>query len=239
MKRKLTFILASLMVMSNLVQSQTLDEVLKKYFAAIGQDKVLTINTLRTTGKMIQGGIEIPFSQIAKRPGSFRVEGTFQGLTFIQTYNGKEGWSLNPFSGSTEPQPFTDNEMKAMRYQADFDGMLWNWKEKGYTVTLDGNEDMEGTSCIKVKLTTKEDDTFLYYLDSDSYIMLRTNTKIKVQGTETESDTYFSNYMQVEGMAMPGKLDTKVNGQLVSTVVTDKVEINIELDNALFEKPGK
>ena len=61
---------------------------------------------------MIQGGIEIPFIQMAKRPDKVRVEGTFQALTFIQTYNGKEGWSLNPFAGVTDPQPMTEDELK-------------------------------------------------------------------------------------------------------------------------------
>ena len=83
--------------------------------------------------------------------------------------------------------------------------MLWNWKEKGYTVTFDGKEDMEGTSCFKIKLVTKEGDSFTYYIDSDSYMMFRSNTKMKRMGNETESDTYYSNYMMVEGIAVPGK----------------------------------
>lgn len=239
MEKKLALILVSLLVMSNLARSQTLEEVLKKYFAAAGQEKVLTVNSIKASGKMIQGGIEIPMITMMKRPDFVRVEGTFQGLTFIQTYNGKEGWNLNPFAGSTTPQPFTEDETKAIRYQADMDGMLWNWKEKGYTVSLEGTEDMEGTSCFKVKLVTKDGDSFTYYFDSDSFMMLRTNSKIKVQGNDRELDSYFSNYMQVEGMALPGKLDVKMKGQLVQTIITDKAEINIELDNSLFEKPSK
>jgi hypothetical protein len=239
MKKKLIFILVSLLVMSNLVRSQTLDEVLLKHFAAIGQEKLTTINSVKTSGKIVQGGIEIPFIQMAKRPDFIRVEGTFQGLTFIQTYNGKEGWSLNPFAGSTVPQPFTESEMKSMRYQADIDGMLWKWKEKGYTTTLEGTEDMEGTSCFKVKVVSKDGDSFTYYLDSDSYMMLRTNTKMKVQGNDSESDSYYSNYLKVEGIAVPAKVDVKVNGQIVTTMITDKVELNLELDNSLFEKPAK
>lgn len=239
MKKKLNVILVSLLVMSNLVQSQTLEDVLKKYFEATGQEKLLTVNSIKASGKMVQGGIEIPFMQMTKRPDLVRIEGTFQGLTFVQTFNGKEGWNLNPFAGSTTPQPFTDDQMKSTRYQADMDGMLWNWKEKGYTVTMEGNEDMEGTSCFKVKLATKDGDSFTYYIDSDSYMMLRTNSKIKVQGNDSESDSYYGNYMQVEGLSVPGKVDVKVNGQLVITMITDKVEINSELDNSLFEKPSK
>jgi outer membrane lipoprotein-sorting protein len=238
--KKIAFLFTALMLVSGtFLSAQSLDDVLKEHFAAIGQEKLLKVTSVKTTGKLVQSGLEIPFIQMSKRPDCVRVEGTFQGLSFIQTFNGKEGWNLNPFAGVTDPQPMTDDELKNMKYSGDIDGMLWNWKDKGYTVTLEGKEDMEGTSCFKVKLATKDGDVFTFYLDAESYMMIRSNTKIKVQGNETESDTYFSNYMQVEGLAMPGKVDTKVNGQIVMTIVTDKVEVNTELDKALFEKPVK
>lgn len=239
MKNTLKILSVLFLVTTIPVQSQSLDDVLKQHFSAIGQDKLLKVNTQKATGKIIQNGVEIPFTQLAKRPDKVRVEGTFQALTFVQTYNGKEGWSVNPFAGVTDPQPMPEDALKSMKYQSDIDGMLWNWKEKGYTVTLDGKEDMEGTSCYKIKLTTKDDDSFVFYIDSDSYIMIRSNTKIKVMGNESESDTYYSNYIQVEGIAVPGKIETKMNGQLAATVVIDKVELNIDLADSLFEKPTK
>lgn len=238
MKKSTAFFTVLFLVLGTTLPAQSVDEILKEHFSAIGQDNLLKMNTQRLSGKMIQSGLEIPFIQMGKRPAKVRVEGTFQDLTFIQTFNGKEGWSINPFAGVTDPQQMTEDDLKSMHYQADMDGMLWNWKEKGYTVTFDGKEDMEGTSCFKLKLDTKEGDAFTFYIDSDSYIILRTNTKMKIMGNEMETDTYYSNYSMVEGIAVPGKIDTKMKGQLMGTLVIDKVEMNIELDDALFEKPA-
>ncbi len=238
MKKCTLLLTVLLLAFANSLQSQSLEEILKDHFSAIGQDNIMKVNDQKLTGKMVQGGIDIPFIQMSKRPEKVRVEGTFQDLTFIQTYNGKEGWSMNPFAGVTDPQPMSEDDLKGMHYQADMDGMLWNWKEKGYTVTSDGNEDMEGTPCYKIKLETKEGDSFTYYIDSDSYIMLRSNSKMKMMGNEVESDTYFSNYMMVDGIAVPGKIETKMNGQLMGTIIIEKVELNQGLDDALFEKPG-
>ena len=239
MKKLTAFLTVLFLVIGNSVMSQSLDDILKEHFTAIGQDNILKVNTQKFSGKMIQGGVEIPFIQMAKRPDKIRVEGTFQGLTFIQTFNGKEGWSLNPFAGVTDPQPMSDDDLKGMHYQADMDGMLWNWNEKGYTVAFDGKEDMEGTSCFKIKLDTKEGDSFTYYIDADSYLMLRTNSKMKIMGNETESDTYYSNYMMTEGIAVPAKIETKVKDQLMATLVIEKVEFNTDIDDTLFEKPVK
>lgn len=238
MKRTIVSLAVALAVLTPLA-SQTLDEVLKNHFNAIGQEKVLNVKDMAITGKMVQMGIEIPFSQFLARPGMIRVEGTFQGLTFIQTFNREEGWSLNPFAGQSEPQPFGEDELKSMKYQSDMDGMLWNWKEKGYEVILDGTETVEGTECFKVRLTTPDGDVFTSFIDTEDYLLLRQNSKVKVQGNEAESDSYFSNYLKEGGMVFPGKTETRMNGQTVMTIVVEKVSIDTGLDPAIFEKPGK
>lgn len=236
--KKITTLLSVLLLGTGItLTAQSLDDVLKDHFSATGQDNLLKTNSQKVTGKMVQSGLEIPFVQMTKRPGKVRVEATLQNLTLIQTFNGTEGWTINPFAGVTDPQPMSEDEVKSMKYNSDMDGMLWNWKEKGYTVTLEGEEDMEGTPCSVIKIVTGTGDTFTYYIDSDASIMLRSNTKMMMMGNESESDTYFSNYMMVDGIAVPGKIETKMQGQVVMTLIVDKVEMNIDFDDSLFEKP--
>ena len=239
MKKTVTFLLVILLAAGSALRSQTLDEILKKYFAATGQDSLLKINCMKTTGKFIQGGIELPFTQIVCRPLSIRMEISFQGLTMIQAYNGKDGWSINPFSGATTVQPMSDDDLKQMNYSADMDGMLWKAAEKGYKLSYEGKDDMEGTDCYILKVVTKADDVFKYYIDSDSYILLKVNSKVKVMGNESESDTYFSNYRMIGGMAIAGKSESKMNGQLMNTMVTDKVETGFKADSTSFNRPKK
>ena len=69
--------------------------------------------------------------------------------------------------------------------------------------------------------------------------MLRTNSKIKIMGNESEADSYYSNYMQIHGMAVPGKVENKVHDQLMGTIVIDTLDLNMVLPDSLFEKPAK
>lgn len=238
MKKTLLLTACLLLVTGGSLISQTLDEVLAEHFSATGQDNLLKVNSQKVTGKVIQSGLEIPFIQYAKRQGKVRIEVTLQGLTLIQTFNGTEGWVINPFAGVTTPQPMTEDQLRSMKYQSDSDGMLWNWKEKGYLVTLEGQEDMEGTSCFKLKLVTEPGDVFTFWIDADSYILLRQNAKMTVMGNESENDTYFSNYSMVEGIAMPGKAESKMQGQLVMTMIFEKIELNPDLEDTIFDKPS-
>jgi len=218
-------------------KAQTLDDILKAHFDATGQDALLKVEGYKITGKLYQGGIEIPIESYTKRPGKIRFQGTFMGMTFVQTFNGSEGWELNPFQGSTTPEPMSADALDDMKLSADIDGFLWNWKEKGYLVTYEGTEDVEGTPCYKIKVVVKNEDVYYVYIDQDSYMLLRTNSKTMVQGVEVESDTYYSNFMLVDGIAFPGKSEIKYSGQTALSFTFEKYELNVAILDGLFEKP--
>ena len=220
------------------LQAQDLKTVLTEHFAATGAEAQSKLQSFTTTGSLNQSGIDIPFKQIQMRPGKFRLEGTFQGLTFIQTYNGTEGWSLNPFGMSSEPEPIPADQLDDLKLQADMDGMLWNWESKGYEVSLDGTEDVEGTSCYKISIVTPDTSTFVQYIDAESYILIKSKSKTKMMGVDVESETYFSNYFVQDGIAIPGRVENRYNGMTGEVISITKVEYNLAYDDALFNKPG-
>ena len=90
-----------------------------------------------------------------------------------------------------------------------------------------------------VKAVSKDGDTFKYYMDVDSYVVLKMNSKVKMQGQEVESDTFMSNYQEGEGFVYAGKIETRMGGQVTAIIVIDEMLIGVEMDDSLFEKPTK
>lgn len=221
------------------LQAQELTDILKEHYKAVGAEKLSNMTSVTTTGKLNQAGLDIPFKQIAMRPNMFRVEGTFQGLTFIQTFNGSEGWSLNPFGMSADPEPVPADQLDDMKLQSDIDGMLWNWKAKGYSVTYEGEEDVEGTPCYKIRVETDSSNIFTEFLDQDSYMIIKSASKTNMMGVDVESETFYSNYMQVEGIAFPGKIENRYNGNTGEVITVETVEFDLEYRGDLFDKPAK
>lgn len=217
--------------------SQSLNKVLKEYFNTVGQDKLVKCETVKATGKIEQMGIEIPFIMYNKRPNHYRTEGTFQGITFIQAFDGKEGFTINPFTGSSEPQPLSPEEISNMKVQADIDGILWDYKKKGNTVTLEEDQDVEGTPCYTIKVQTPDSNTYFYFIDKETYMNIKTTSKIKVQGSEVESEAFMSNFIQVDGIAFPGKIENKYQGETTLVIIIDSYELNGALDDSLFVLP--
>src|SRR5436190_20093781 len=74
----------------------TVDSLIAKNLEARGGlDKIKAVQTMRMTGKMMMGpGMEAPMIIEMKRPANMRIEFTFQGMTGVQAYDGKSGWSL-------------------------------------------------------------------------------------------------------------------------------------------------
>lgn len=237
-KIKLLAVFFIAIIATQSISAQSLENVLKDHFEAIGQKKLQKVESITTFGKINQSGIDIPFVQITARPNLFRVQGTFQGLTFIQTYNGTEGWTVNPFANTIEPEAIPADQLKELKVQADMDGILWNWKKKGYTATLDGTEDVEGTTCFKITVNVPDAGSYTSFIDNDSYMIIKTKTKTEMMGNDVESESFYSNYMQVDGIVFPGKIENRYNGVTSESILIESVVLDKEYENNIFDKEG-
>ena len=217
--------------------TQTVDEILAEHFAVIGQEKLLQTETFSTKGKIMQGQFEIPFTSYHKRPMSFKSEASFQGMEIITAYDGESGWSINPFAGNSDPQPMTKEQTDRMTLQADFDGIFYNYKEKGYEIEFVGTEELDDIEVYLLKLTRPNGDVITSYIDSEEYVLLKSISKMNVQGVETEAETIFSNYTYINEMLSPLSIETQVNGETVMQMVFDEIIYDVDIDDSIFEMP--
>ena len=241
MKKFILLLIAGMFFSITYIKAQeaTLDDVLSSYFKAIGTEKMKDWQTITSTGKSVFGGQEFPFKLIQKRPGKLRVEADVQKMKMVQAFDGEKGWSVMPWSGSTDPQDMTADQAKEMKRQSDPEGQLYHWKEKGSKAELIGKEEMEGTSAYKIRLTLADGDVEDMYIDAETYVPLKMAAKTKVQGNETEGEAYFSNYKEFNGVLMPTTITNKMKEQVVSQMVIDKIEFNLPVSDSLFMKPVK
>jgi len=226
-----------MMIFASLSFAQTVDEILEQHFAAIGQEKLLTTNTMSAKGKIIQGQFEIPFTSFQKRPMNFRSDAEFQGMKISSGFDGTQGWSVNPMMGSTDPQPMTEEQIDRMKIQSDYDGLLYNYKEKGYTVEFTGKETVDDIETYVLKLTRPNGDVITSYIDAENFVMLKMKSKLKMQGVETEAETIFSNYKFVNEILIAHSMETKVNGETMMQMVLEEVTYNTDIPDSMFMMP--
>ena len=123
--------------------------------------------------------------------------------------------------------------------QADMDGGLGNYKDRGYTVEYLGEEDVEGTACYKLRMDTKEDIVIDYYFDKEYFLVVKQGNTITMDENVIESDTYMSDYQEVGDLIIPFAIETRMGDVVANNIVFETVEQNIDVDETIFAMPEK
>ena len=222
------------------VSAQTAEEIIAKYIKTIGgSEKIEAIKTLRRRGKFTGGGgFEAVVIQENKRPEMARQEFTIQGMTGVNAYDGKTGWKIEPWQGKKDAEPLGEEELKEMQVNADFDGALVKYQEKGNKVEFVGAEPVEGTDAFKLKVTLKNGDVRYYFMDTDYYVPIKIESKVMVRGAEREFETSLGDYKEVAGVYLPHSFESGVKGSPNKSQITfEKIEANVALDDSRFKQP--
>jgi len=237
---------AALIVSAGFAQNEnqpTVDELVSKNIEAKGGATALqNLQSLRLTGKMLvrQGQIELGYLETKKRPDDVRIEGSLQGMTQIEAYDGKEGWRVSPFFGRKDPEHISADDVKALVEDAEIDGPLIDWKAKGSTVEYLGTEDVDGTPAHKLKVVRKNGDVSFVYLDPDHFLEIRVVTGRMRHGAYEEVETDLGDYEKAGGVFVPTSIESGRKGaQDKQRIVIDKVEANVPVDDTIFQFPGQ
>lgn len=222
--------------------AQSLDEVLAKYAEARGGlGKVKALKSLRMTGTMTVGpGLEAPITMEMKRPKNMRLEFTLQGMTGVQAFDGQTAWAIMPFMGKKDAEALPEDQAKMAEEQADFDGVLIDYKEKGHTVELVGKEPVEGTDAYKLKVTLKGGDVRYVYLDAEYFLEIRTEGTRTVRGSQVDFEASIGDYKEVDGLMFAHSIESGAKGSPQKQKMTvTTIELNPDLDDARFKMPAK
>jgi hypothetical protein len=219
--------------------AQTADELIAKSLEARGGlDKLKAIQSIRMTGKMSMGPMDLPMVIEMKRPHSFRADITVQGTAAVQAYDGTTAWGISP-TGTGQAEPMPADAAKEMADQADIDGALVDYRAKGHQVELVGKEKVEGSDAYKLKVTKKDGDVEYYFLDADSYLPVRVEAKRTIRGTEIEGESTIGDYKEAGGFLWPYSIQNGAKGRPEKQSITvEKIEINPSLDDARFQMPA-
>lgn len=252
MKNLLSALLNSLIIgliaiMPFQLKAQTADEIIETYFENTGgREAWSSLKGIRINAKVNQGGLEIPLEIVQMADGRTYTKITFQGMTIMQgVYDGTTSWNTNFQTMKAEK---TDEETTYnMALEAkNFPDAFLNYKEKGYTVELMGNETIDGAETFKIKLTKSPmkvdgnmvDNVSFYYFESENMVPIAVDTEVQMGpqkgaiGRNTMSD-----YQEVEGLFFPFAMSQGLKDGPSQAIQIESIELNPEIDEAAFTFP--
>lgn len=244
--KKLTQLFSILMltfltVTTTQAQDVSIDDLLKNYFENIGgEEEWKKIKSMTISGSTSAQGMTMPLTVQSMEPTYFKMEMDIQGKKFIQAYDGKDGWMLNPFAGGTEAQKMDEEQSKQFKKQKFQDEFI-DYKGKGHKVEVAGMEEIDGTETIKVKMTKKEGDVVFYFFDSENFVPIMVRSFVDSGPMKGQSaEMYMSDYQEVDGLMLAHTTEQKVGGNTVFSMTADKIVLNPEsMDASAFTFPGE
>ncbi|MEO6214117.1 MAG: hypothetical protein ABIP65_10870 [Vicinamibacterales bacterium] len=232
-----------------LTYAQTVDELVTRHVDARGgYEKLKAVKTLKMTRTVATPFSSVTLIVLKKRPNLIRWEQTPQGQTqaIPRAINATAAWDTvagGKVVPRAEPMATEGREI-----DGDFDGLLVDWKEKGHLVAFEGREPSTGGDMFKLKVTTQSGAIRYVYLDAKSGLEVRQTGRVALgPDPKTKAMRYndvsftFSDWKVVDGVRFPFAIDEERTGGGITqsfATFTDKIEVNVPVDDAIFAVPS-
>jgi len=226
--KRLFFILTGLTIMS-VINSQSLDEIVKRYTFANKLDKVSSLKTIKITGNMSIMGMQMPMTMWMKNPNKIKTVTSMNGQEMIQVYDGVKGYTVNPMAGSTSPVEMTAEEIKQIIRTNMFQNYMAEYLKNGQ-LSLAGDENVNNKPAHKLKATIEGGTVVNLFIDKSSYLMV----KISTNSSGMTIDAFPSDYKETNGFLIPMKTSTTAQGMQFVMNFTN-VEVDIPVDDSVFK----
>lgn len=238
--RHAVIVLVAVSCLSVFADAQTAEELVNKNIQAKGGlEKMKAIHSARITGKLNAGGGFIAsVGEEKMRPNLVRQTFSLQGMTAIQAYDGSTGWQIQPFGGHKDPELMGEDDLRDLVLDADFDGPLVDYQEKGNSVEYLGHDVVDGDDALRLKVTLKNGDILYYYLDPDTFLEIRRESQQFIRGSIREHALEMGSYKPVNGVMYPYSISEgpKSNPNAQATTI-EKIEVNVPIPVSDFALP--
>jgi outer membrane lipoprotein-sorting protein len=212
-------------------KTESADAVIQKHIDAVGGSKNWDkIKTVKLTGGINQGGMEITMVQTIANNKGMRLDISAMGQNGYMIVTPNEGWMYMPFAGQTKPEPIPADQLKIQKGNLDFKSNQLVDKSLIAKSSMDGMDTINSIPCYKLKVTGNDGNDQVCYIDAKTYYLVR--TEVKIQDQEM-SITYSDFKKQPEGIIFPMTMATAQGD-----IKYKSIEINKPIDDKVFTKPA-
>ncbi len=236
MKKSFLILMAILFSSAVFAQYLTLNQILTNYYKVNNIEKMKEVNTIVVKGTSINMGQSFPFTIYKKRPYNFRLEVPIQGTSMLQIYNGDKGWIVTPWT-SKPIKEMTKKQLESFKRESDFEGPLYNWKQKGNKLELLTKEKMDDKEVYQLQLTSKDSSVTYYYIDAKKFVVLKTRSIKTIKGQKVETEKVFTDFQKDGGFMFAHSIKVIANGHVNQTMKITSVQYDVPVDDKLFAKP--
>lgn len=219
------------------LMGQTLDEIINAHIEAHGgAEKWEQVNSMKITGKFTAFSIEDDFMAIKTKDGKYYSELSLGDKRVTEAFDGKKGWTIDPWHEILFPRELNINEINAFLQKSEFFTPFYKYKERGLTAELKGKENFEGTDVWVIKLTRPNGNWETWYLDAETYLEVKYNSRWVDFGYPAPAATFFDDFRDFDGLIIPCFVE-RTFYQRDRILLIDDIEFNNKVSCCMFKMP--
>ena len=230
--KKYFALVISLLFISEIVYSQTTEEILQEYFEYTGIQRLDSIKTMQIEGTTTAAQMFVAFRLQYMKPNFFRMkERSKDNIVVYKLDNGKD--NIIMLRDTTIDFPVFDNFI--MKCIVDFiQGGIYNHKKNGISIEYHGKDTIRGNTFYKLELTDAIGLKYIAMLDTTTYD-IRYLSGNPLSGPMQFSHIFLDNYQKVNGISLPHKIDFADMGMEI-LIRIDDIKLNVNTPKDVFTK---
>ena len=215
------------------VSAQGAYEIIQSHIDAVGgSDNWAKIKSMKMTGTLSVMGMDVSMTQTVVNEKGMRMDISALGMSGYTIITPKEGWIYMPFQpGLDKVTPIPAEELKTSQDKINIKAVQLVDKSKIVKADYLGRDTVNNISCYKVKVTDNDSNVQTAFFDAATYYLVRTESKVKVQGEDQEVGVNFSHFQKLpEGVTI-----AMVWGSPQGDVTFSSIELNKPYDENIFK----
>lgn len=237
MKKYISGIFAIALFAFTGIQAQTVDEIIKKHIDAHGGEATWEkIDNMKVTG-MFQAFSEInDFTEIKTADGQLYTELNLGQHRVIEGISNDIYWRNDPWFERGYATITNSWDSLMLQQKVEFCTPLYKYKERGFEVTYEGIDEVDGKEMFKLRVDRGTPYPELWYLDTETYLEYYARAIWVDFGYPAGAEYFFDDFREVDGVILPFYIERmfSIRHRIMEI---DRIEFNVKVDDEIFEIP--
>ncbi len=217
--------------------SQTVDEIIVQHLQAHGgKDNWDAVQSMKITGMFTSFSEVNPFTDIKARGGKFYSSHQLGQHPVLQGTNGHIYWVDDPWFELGFPHIANNAEKHVIKQKSEFCTPFFNYRERGFTVELEGTEIAEGRDAFKLILTREDGKKETWWLDTETYLEIKSASQWADFASPSMQEVFYDDFRKVGDVVMPFYVE-RVFSIRNRMIEIEDVELNFNPGTEIFELP--
>ena len=218
----------------------SVEEIVARHVAARGgAERWRALAALRLEGTYAAFSQRSDFTLVRRRGDLYRLDFALLEAPAVRARDGEGVWALHKLL-QPAPERITEGPYRTQMERESLFGLpLLDYGDKGISVELAGEGEVEGIPTVDLEVTFPGGQRETWRLDAESFLEVAIDSTV-VDHTQSAEPVpqraFYDDYRDVEGLVIPHQIDLEFGHRLESMTVAT-VEIDPELPATAFSPP--